>query len=529
MNCRRKWIAFFLALLTAAVGTMLIARNTSAQARGGTLRIIYPQEPPHLNPAITVTFPTLILTTKIFNGLLEYEGDFKPKPSLAERWSVSNDGRTYTFHLRKGVTFHDGKPFTSADVKFSVELLRRHHPRAILFLAELDRVETPNANTAVVVFKKPLPGFIRMLGASELPILPKHVYSVGDIRSHAANQKPVGTGPFTFADAVKGSHVSLARNESYWKSGRPYLDRLVLQFVPDPAGRVAVIEKGDADLAPWSSIPNVELTRLSKLPHLEVTTRGYEAFATVLYVEMNTQRPPFKDVRVRRAVAHSLDQRAIRQSIWFGLGKPASSPMTSVMGAFHNPNVTEYKYDLKKAEQLLDEAGLRRAPDGTRFRITQYTLPYGEEYARVGEYIKAQLAKIGIVVNTEPMDLPTYLKRVYADYDFTLHSTFFSNFVDPIMGLERYFHSGAIRKGVPFVNITYRNREVDALLDSARIEVDASKRKQMYDKAQDIIVADAPFVFLLEVQWTTVAKKDLANVVVGPWGVYDSFDEMYWR
>ncbi len=504
--------------------------DVAAQQRGGVLRIVFNPEPPTLNPGITSALPTQLVTTKVFNGLLEYDWSFNPKPALAERWSISKDGLVYTFHLRQGVTFHDGKPFTSEDVKFSFEeVLKTYHPRAGIFLRTLERVETPDPHTAVLVFKQPSPALIRLLFGADAPILPKHVYGGGDIRKNPYNVKPVGTGPFKFGEWVKGSHIVLVRNEQYWKPGLPYLDRIVVQTVPDQSSRVAVMEKVDADLSPWSTIPNFEVKRLEKLPHLRVETRGFEAYSAVQFIEINNRKPPLNNVKVRQAIAHALAREFILQNIWFGLGKLAAGPVASGMKDFFNPSVPRYEYDPKKAERLLDEAGYPRASDGVRFRVSQLFTPSGEQWVRLAEYIRAQLGKVGVAVTTEPLDYPTYLSRVFTQWEYDISAGWSLNFSDPIL-LERLYTTRAIRKGVPFSNsMGYSNPEVDELFTRAAVEFDPKKRADTYRRIQDMLVRDLPVVWLLEFQFTSVIKKGFEDVVTSPWGTLDSFDRVYWK
>jgi peptide/nickel transport system substrate-binding protein len=502
-----------------------------AQQQGGTLRVIDVSEPTTLNPGLTTSFQTLAVTTKIFSGLLEYDWEFNPKPSLAERWSASSDFREFTFHLRRGVTWHDGKPFTSADVKFSFEqVLSRFHPRARSILTALDRIDTPDPHTVKLKMKQPHRALLKLLLASEAPILPKHLYEGTDISKNRHNVEPVGTGPFKFVEWVRGSHIVLAQNTNYWKPGLPRLERVVFQVIPDQATRVAVMERGDADFAPLSAVPLYEADRLSKLPNLAVTTKGYEAFAAVVRLEFNLRRPPFNDVRVRQAIAHALDKDFVRQTIWSGFGKNATGPISSVLRDFYNPNVPNYPLNLKKAEQMLDEAGHPRRSHGTRFTLELTYLPYREEFGRLADYVKAQLAKVGIAVKIHQYDFATWINKVYTQWDFDADVTQLLNFPDPVSGVERGYTTKGTVKGLPWANsMGYSNPVVDDLFARAAVEIDAKKRKDLYFQAQEVLVREVPAVWLVEIPYLTVMNKDLEDVVTSPWGLYDSFDRAYFK
>jgi peptide/nickel transport system substrate-binding protein len=226
---------------------VLISTSALAQTpkRGGTLTFSYQPEPSALSTIATTAVPVALVSTKIFESLLEYKGPaLTPMPGLAESWTVAPDGKTYTFKLRKGVQWHDGKPFTSEDVKFSVEkLIAPYHSRGRVYFGELDGVDTPDAQTVVFRLKQPVPYFLKAFQPSESPILPKHIMGEVDtsdaknVRSAEFMQKPVGTGPFMFKEWKKGSHIILERNPNYWKKDRPYLNQVIFRVIPDGAAR----------------------------------------------------------------------------------------------------------------------------------------------------------------------------------------------------------------------------------------------------------------------------------------------------
>jgi peptide/nickel transport system substrate-binding protein len=193
-----RWSAFALSGLLALT---IAGTPASAQKPGGTLVQITQPEPPNLAPYISTSAPISQVTAKVYDGLLEYSFDLKPKASLAESWEVAPDGKTVTFKLRKDVKFHDGKPFTSADVQFTVmEVLKKAHPRGISTFRDVTAIETPDDYTAIFKLNNAAPYMLAALSGYESPMLPKHVFGQGDIKTHPNANNPIGTGPFKFVE-----------------------------------------------------------------------------------------------------------------------------------------------------------------------------------------------------------------------------------------------------------------------------------------------------------------------------------------
>ncbi len=525
----------FLAVSIAVLVSLLSALPAPAPAQvtpksGGTLTLSFHPEPVALTTIATTAVPTALVSSKIFESLLAYEWGMKPVPSLAESWTLSPDGLTWTFKLRKGVKFHDGKPFTSADVKFSVEkVIRPLHSRGRTNFRDLKSIDTPDESTVVFHLSAPQGYFLSVFQPTEVPIFPKHLLEhEPDIKKSAFHSKPVGTGPFKLTEWARGSHLVLSKNAEYWKAGRPYLDRIVYKVIPDGGARVAALETGEVDLAPAGAVPEPEIPRLIKLAHLTSTEKGYEALGPILWLELNLRDKPLNDVRVRRAIAHAIDKKIVVETIWFGVGWPATGPIVSSNQAMYNPNVTKYPYDLAVAERLLEEAGYKRGAGGVRFELTQDFLPYGENWVRLAEYIKQQLGKVGIKVTTRASDLPGWLKRIYTDWDYQFTSTFTHNYADPAIGVERAYVSGNILKGVPFTNsMGYANPEVDKLFAQAGREMSPAARAQAYKRVQELLVNDLPVIWLMEMGTVSVFNRRIENLFRGPIAMYSSFDEVW--
>jgi peptide/nickel transport system substrate-binding protein len=517
----------------AAVIGLLAAPPGPAGAqpkRGGTLIMLIQPEPPTLASYLSTAGPIGQITAKVYDGLLEYDFGLNPLPSLAESWQVAPDGRSITFKLRKGVRFHDGKPFTSADVKFSVMgVLKKFHARGGNTFRSVVDIDTPDEATAVFKLDQPAPYILRALSGYESPMLPKHLFDGQDPKSAPNANKPVGTGPFKFVEWDRGQFIRLDRNDQYWKPGQPYLDRIVGRFIPDPSTRSAAMEKGEVQFAAFDAIPFVDVNRLKAQPHIVVTLEGYSMINPITVLEINGKRPPLDKKEVRQAIAYALDRKFIIENIWFGFGRPATGPMNANFAktGLYTNDVRHFDTAdrIQQANKLLDAAGLKRGPDGMRFKITHDILPYGEQWQRLGEYVKQALGQIGIDVTLRHEDVPTWLKRIFTNYDFDLTSDFYYNLADPVLGVHRQYLTDQIRQGTVFVNSTrYSNPRVDDLLKSATIEANHAKRVALYKEFQKIVVEDSPIVWLFDMQFVNVYNNRFQDVVTSPLGVYGNFD-----
>lgn len=498
--------------------------------RGGNLVYTFHPEPTAMSTISTTAVPVALIATKIYESLLDWEGaEMKPVPGLAASWTQSEDGKTFTFKLREGVKWHDGEPFTSEDVKFSVEsIIRPYHSRGGALFGDVEAIETPDPLTVVFKLKAPIPYFLKGFQPSEAPMMPKHKFAGIDLTKAASvrqadvlTKQPVGTGPFKLKEWQRGSHIILERNPTYWRAGLPYLDQVILRVLPDGAARAIAVEKGEVDLAPQSALPEPELQRLSKLPALETSEKGAEALGPNMWLEVNLREPPLSDLRVRQAISMALDRSKIIDVIWYGYGKPGIGPIVSSDPNFFNKKLKPYVYDPRRAAQLLDEAGFKRGADGVRFRMTFHGLPYGESWTRLAEYVKQELGKLGIVVELKSTDLAGFLKAVYGDWAYQVASLFQHNYADPTIGVERSYLSSNIRQGAAFMNsMGYRNARVDELFAQAKRELDPAKRKAQFDEIQQIIHDEQPVIYLMEMQYVHIWNKRVQGLITNGISMY---------
>jgi len=529
---RRTALGMLSALpLLCAVPASVVAQGTPQT--GGTLVMVVQPEPPTLASYQSTSGPIGQVATKVYEGLLEYDFELKPRPGLARSWSVSADGKTITFMLQEGVKFHDGKPFTSEDVKFTIlDVLKKTHPRGLNTFRAVETIDTPNPLTAVFRLSEPAPYMLMALSGYESPMLPKHVFGTGDIAKHPSADRPVGTGPFRFVEWQKGQFMRFDRNPDYWKKGRPYLERIVARFIADGSTRAAVLETREAQIAGFSAVLPVDVRRLEKMPHIAITTRGYEMQSPIVELDFNTKAKPFDDARVRQAVAYAVDRKFVIDNIWFGFGRPATGPINSNFKAtgIYTSDVRNYNVPngVDMANKILDDAGYARGAGGVRFEIVHDVTPYGEEWRRFGEYVQQQLAKIGIKATLRYEDVPTWLRRVYTNYDYQLTNNWIQTLADPVIGVHRLYHSKLIRAGTVFVNGTrWSTPETDSLMDRASVETDPKKRATLYHEFQKRVVQESPIVFVHELDFVTVHDKRLQGFLVSPLGIYANFDQAW--
>lgn len=529
MRRRRVWARARLAVVAVAILMAASPVRAAEPVRGGTLSLILNPEPAILVAGLNSASPVYTVSPKIFDGLVTYDTEFNLVPQLATSWTVSPDGQTITFKLREGVKWHDGTPLTSADVQFTfMEILTKLHSRGKSTFQNLVAVETPDAHTVVFRLKAPAPYIMRALAGAESPIMPKHIYEGSNPMRNPKNTAPIGSGPFRFKEWQRGSHIILERNPDYWDSPRPYLDRLIFRLIPDGSGRAVALESGDVQYGTQYVVPLNDVGRLGKLPHLTVTTSGYEYNTSVNYFEFNLRRPIFQDVRVRQAIAHAIDKDFVAKNIWFGFATPATSPITNKQKDFHTDNVPQYPFDLKKAEALLDAAGHRRGTDGVRFRLTFDYSPSGDTFRQIAEYVKATLARIGVAVEVRAQDNPTYLRRVWGENDFDLNTYSASNIADPVIGIQRFYWSKTIQKGVPYSNGSgYASPEMDRVLEAAQLENDPAKRRALYHEMQRLVMTDLPNFPLVYIEWFTIHDKKVKNVHSTGLGPYENFAQVY--
>ncbi|MEM7525151.1 MAG: ABC transporter substrate-binding protein [Pseudomonadota bacterium] len=525
----KKWIARGF----VAAGMIASGYGAVAQEAGGTFVFIVQPEPPSMASYLSTSGPIGLVAPKIYDGLFDYDNDLNIVPALAESYEVSEDGKTVTFNLRKGVKWHDGEDFTSEDVQFTVmDVLKKVHPRGPNSFREVTSIDTPDDHTAVFNLENPAPYMLRALSGYESPIVPKHHLEGEDLRGADLVNNPIGTGAYTFTEWKKGQYIRLDKNENYWKPGLPYIDRMVGRFIPDASTRTAAMENGEVMYGAYGAIPNIDAVRLKDIDGISVTTDGYSMINPMALIEFDTTEPPFDNAALRKAVSLVVDRQFLIDNIWFGYGKPATSTLSSNFAAtgLYAEGMPNYpdSGNVEAAKAVLDEAGLAPDADGVRASFTLDLIPYGEDWRRAGEYMKQALGDIGVKVDLRYEDVPTWIKRIYADYDFDMNINYFYQLSDPVLGVHRQYGTDQIRQGTAFVNSSrYSNPKVDALLAAGAMEPDATKRAEIYTEVQTILTEDLPVANIFEMEFLTVYSDKLQDHATSALGAYGPFDRAW--
>lgn len=505
-------------ILAAVVASFLaVAPALADPVAGGRANVVIQPEPPSLMLGLVQNAPAQQVAGNIYEGLLRYDTKLNPMPSLAKSWEVSDDGLTYTFHLQHGVKWHDGQPFSADDVVFSADVfLRKTHPRFRAVLDHVESITAPDADTVVFRLKSPFGPFLNSFEVGSMPIVPKHIYEGTDFATNPANNTPIGTGPFKFAEWVKGSYIKLVKNPDYWDQGKPYLDEVYWHVIPDAASRAVAYETGQVDILPAGSIENFDIDRVKALPDTCITQSGWEFFGPQSWVWLNNRQGPTASKEFRQAIMYALDREFIRDSLFNGLGQIPNGPFAGST-RYNDTDLKPWPYDPKKAKELVKASGYK----GEVLKLVP--MPYGETWMRLAEVIKQNLADVGIKVEIVSTDVAGWNQHL-SDWDFDLSTTYLYQYGDPALGVSRSYVSGNIKKGSPWNNVEgYSNPKVDALFDKGAGTVDPAERKAAYDEVQKILVDDVPNAWLLDMGMPTISRCSVKDLVTTGIGLNDGF------
>jgi peptide/nickel transport system substrate-binding protein len=480
----RVWNLLRSGLVMAAC--LLVWHAGPAEAAKSSIVVGMVVEPEGLDP--TIAAPTTIREVtwlNIYEGLVRLDENGKIHPLLASSWTVSDDGLTYSFKLQPNVKFHDGSPFDSSTVKFSLDRARAPDSTNAQkqFFEPIDRVETPDALTAVMKLKHPTGLFLYWLGWGDSVIVsPKSV---------AANKThPVGTGPFTFKQWVQGDRIVLVRNPDYWQKGKPKLDSVTFRFIGDPQAQAAALRAGDIDAFPEFSA--AELFGEFQKDKRFATLIG--ATPNKLIAGMNNARKPFNDLRVRQALMLAIDRKAVMEGAYSGLG--------TAIGSHYAPSDEGYidltgvlPYDPERAKKLLAEAGY---PSGFTFTIKVPQMSYT---TRAAQIMQSMFAEIGVTMNIVPSEFPAkWIEEVFTrtDYDMTI--------VDHAEPMDIDIYSR------PKYYFNYHNEAFNALASEALATADATKRDKLYGDAQRILAEQVPALYLFDLPFLNIQNAKLRGL-----------------
>ena len=513
MEMNRRALLLTSAALAANVVAPEAAFAQEQPRRGGIMTVHFPTEQRILNPSLQASTGVYIVGGKIQEPLVDLDAAGNPAPCLAEAWEAAPDGKTITFKLRRGVTWHDGRPFTSADVQFTaMEMWKKILNYGTTLQLFLEAVDTPDAHTAIFRYSRPMPLNLLLRALPDLGyISAKHIYEGTDIRQNPANTAPMGTGPFRFVQYERGQFIIADRNPNYWRNNMPYLDRVVWRVVSDRSAAAAQMESGQLLFSPFSALSIADFTRLGRDPRFEVTTRGNEGNARTNTLEFNFRNPILADIRVRRAIAHALDIPFFIENFLGPFAKVGTGPIPTTSPDFYPANMPQYPFNRAQANRMLDEAGHRRGAGGVRFNLRLTPAPWGEDIALWSTFIQQSLNEVGIRVEIVRLDAAGFLRTVYNDWNFDLATGWHQYRNDPAVSTTVWYRSGQPR-GAPWTNQWgWTDAETDQVIDAAATELDPARRKALYADFVRRANTELPLWMPIEQIFVSVINRRLRN------------------
>ncbi|MBN3033412.1 MAG: peptide-binding protein [Candidatus Saganbacteria bacterium] len=483
----------------------------------GALRFSLGGEVSVLNPILSTDSVSSAVEGAIFSGLVTVNEKLEMVPDLAERWAVSPDGKTWTFHLRKNVRWHDGVPFTAADVKFTFDSILNPKVNSVRrsdFIIDGKPIEfrVVDRHTVQALLPQPFAPFLINAG---IGIIPKHLLADKDINRARFNRRPVGTGPFIFKEWRAGDRVTVERNSGYYL-GKPLLKQIVYKEIPDANSRLVALEAGEIDEA---DIPPKDYTRMKAARGVNV----YEYDALLYtYLGFNLANPKFADRRVRQALAYATDKKQLVGLIFRGLASPAYAPSAPVSWAYSD-RVPKYDYDPEKARRLLKEAGKEN------LEFTILVNQGNKEREKAAVILQQQYKKVGVKVNVRVLEWSALLKIVNAPKD---PKDFEAVIMGWSLGLDpdayAIWHSSQYPKGFNFVK--YKNPAADKLLEQGRTTIARNRRRAVYRRLWDLIAADQPYIFLWYPKIVTGVGERVGGLSKpGPAGLFLHLEKVYIR
>ncbi|MDQ7038852.1 MAG: ABC transporter substrate-binding protein [Aquificota bacterium] len=530
--------------------------STEPGREGGTVYFILSGDPKTLNPALAQETTSTAVLDGVFSGLVRLDlKTMEVKPDLAERWEVSEDGRVWTFYLRKGVRWSDGKPFTADDVVFTFNDIYYNDsvPTSVRDILTIKgkRIKVEKVDDYTVRFTLPEP-FAPFLNALGVEILPKHKLErfVREGTFNTAwnvNTDPseiVGTGPWVIKEYVKGQRVVYERNPYYWERDEegkrlPYIERRVGIIVSDPDTAILKFVNGEADYIGIRP-QDIQFIARQKNPRIKVYDLGATPSTTFLVFNQNPRaKIPkyklrwFRNRLFRIAISHAIDREGISYLVYNGLAKPLYTPITEANRPYFDEDYfPKFEYDLEKARRILESIGFRdrdgdgilEDPEGNDLKFTLITNAGNKERETIGNIIKEDLRKIGIEVHFQPIDFNSLVSRLTSPpYEWEAVIIGLTGSIDPHFGRNVWHSSGQLHMWNPVQKEpeTDWEREVDRLIDLGATELDPKKRVEIYRRAFRIITEQQPMIFIATPKSLLAVYDRFGNLFPTVWGWYE--------
>jgi len=506
------------AALAAALLVVLIASALSGAAvaakPGGTLRMVFMADPPTLDPAHATDLTSSAVIRQVFDALLELDEKLVPAPALAERWTVSADHRAYTFHLRRGAKFHNGREVRAADVKYSFERAARgKRPWVFEKLVgarefiqggapEIAGVRVVDDATVELRLERPFAPFLHLIAYDAASIVPREE---ADRRGAGFASHPVGTGAFRFGSWRRDDQVVLERFPEHFR-GPANLERVVFRVIPAEATRFNEYAAGQLDV---SDIPTGRCRALQADPKLKADVAIWPTLGTSA-LRFNVERAPFTDARVRRAIAHAIDPAIIVNRVLEGCVAPAQGIVPPVLAGW-TATAKRLPLDRERARSLLAEAGF---PGGRGLGPLAYHFNTGDLNQRIAEALQAQLKEVGVALELRRLDWAAHIKVVDDGSAGFFRQGWIADYPDPENFLTVLFHSRNV--GPPGNTSRYRNPAVDRLFDEADAMAPGAQRVKRYQEAEQVILDDAAWVSLYHYASRALIKPHVKGLERSP-------------
>jgi peptide/nickel transport system substrate-binding protein len=472
-----------LGLVVMAVALFVIPTQVMGQPKyGGTLIIGLTSDMNKIDPHLLTTAIEGRIGSVICNGLVEYTKEMRIGPALAESWEVTPDAKEWTFHLRKGVKFHNGRELTAEDIKWNLERMLNPETKSTRRsrLIDIESIQVIDRYTAKAILKTPSAGFLAnfVSNSGQVPIMAPESMNEKGIVTH-----PIGTGPFQFVEWKQNEHIKLKKFNDFWVKGLPFLDEVIFKPVPDITVRMTALKTGEIHLS-----RNLDLTESAKLKKKGQKEVQFDlrAEGDTNMVHFNMAKPPFNDIKMRRAFLYGIDKNDILQAVWRGYGETVNHAF--IKASQWHCELPETQRNVEKARALLKEAGYPNGLDLTIAATHHYA------WSKMSaEVIQAQLSEIGIRVKLDILDWPSFVKKVVGG-DFTAGVAGITGVADPGTVFQLYFASDATYGFL--TGKAYKSAQLDELMKQGKRRTDVEKRRAAYCSAAQTVVDDIPWIFL---------------------------------
>ena len=520
-------VLFFLLAGCDQQQAMVPAEGDAAKAvHGDTFIEASIGEPSNLLPVLSSDSASSDINQLVYNGLIRYDKNLQLEGELAESWEISEDNLSFTFHLRKDVTWHDGTPFTSADVLFTYQMyinpeVPTSYAEAFLQVAKAEAIDP---YTFRVTYEKPYAPALESWATS---IHPMHLLEEQDITKSPLSRAPIGTGPFKFVKWDAGEKIELIANPDYFE-GQPYIHRVVYRVIPDSSTQFLELKSDGLD---FMGLTPIQFNTQTDTPAFTRNFNKYRYLSfSYTYLGYNLTKPLFQDLRVRQAISYAINKQELIDGVLLGLGQIATGPYKPDTWVY-NAKVKRYEYNPELSRSLFEEAGWIDSDgdgildkDGEKLAFTIITNQGNDLRSKTAEIIQRRLKEVGIDIKIRIVEWATFLKEFIFPGNFDATILGWSGGPEP----DQYniWHSSKTApRELNFVR--YGNKEVDALLEKGRRTFPQDERKQIYDRFQEILAEEQPYTFLYVGEALPAVAKRFRGIEPSPAGITHNFIKWY--